>query len=141
MKKLFLLFCLLLIFSNCNNSVDSSQNSCEQKIIVDNELYANAPNDSFVFRNVEIYGDCLSITIEYGGGCGKVEIKLIDSGVIAESNPVQRNVRVSFKDEDSCKALITKKVSFDLTPIRVVGDNKVFLNISNWSGGGVIYIY
>ncbi len=58
MKKLFLLLCLLLIFSNCNNSVDSNKNNCEQKIIIDNELYANAPNDSFVFRNVEIDGDC-----------------------------------------------------------------------------------
>ncbi len=57
-----------------------------------------------------------------------------------ESNPVQRNVRVSLNDEDSCKVLIRKDISFDLTPIRIIDDNKVSLNLLNWSEG-ILYKY
>ena len=130
-----------IVFVSCSNSVDSNQNNCEQKVIIEPELYNSAPNDDFKFRDIEIAGDCLKVTIEYGGGCGNVDVKLIDAGVVMESNPVQRNVRVSFKDDDFCKALIVKEFSFDLTSIRVVGDHRVSLNISNWNGGGILYTF
>lgn len=140
-KSIFILCFMLLVFVNCSNSVDSNQNHCDQEIIIDPELYETAPNDDFRFRDIEIVGDCLKITIEYGGGCGNVEVKLIDAGVVMESNPGQRKVRVSLKDEDFCEALIVKEISVDLTPIRIIDDNRVYLNISNWSRGGILYTY
>ena len=140
-KLIIILSIISIVCVSCNNSVDPNQNNCEQKIIIDPELYNNSPNDDFDFRDIKIDGDCLVVTIEYGGGCGNVEVKLIDAGVVMESNPVQRNLKVSFKDEDFCKVLLVREFSFDLTPIRTFGENRVLLNISNWNKEGVLYTY
>jgi hypothetical protein len=140
-KTILLSLFLLLIILSCNDkSVNLNKLNCDQNIIIDNTLFENAPDDSFHFKNVEIIGNCLKLTIEYGGGCGNVEIKLIDSGLVMESNPGQRNIRVSFKDEDFCKALVIKEISFDLSPIQIIGDNKVSLNLSNWNKS-ILYQY
>ena len=82
----------------------------------------------------------MNITIQYGGGCGNIELKLIDSEMILESYPVQRNIRLSLKDEDYCKALITKELSFDLTPIQISGYNQIILDISTWNEP-ILYTY
>jgi len=122
-----------ILFSNCENN-NSTTNSFDvhQTIIVDSELFINAPDDDFDFANAEIIGDSLKLTIRYGGGCGDVEIKLIDSGAIMESYPVQRNIRLSLKDKDLCKALLTKVISFNLIPVRVSDNQKVSLNLAGW---------
>jgi hypothetical protein len=87
-----------------------------------------------MFTNAEIKGDSLALTIQYGGGCGNIELNLIDADVILESYPVQRNIRLSLKDEDPCKKLVIKEISFDIVPIRVDGDNTVILNLQGWDG-------
>lgn len=119
---------------------EKNRSNCIQKILVDKNLFTNAPNDEFDFTNVNLVQNCLKVTIQYGGGCGDIELKLIDSGYILESYPVQRNIRLSLKDEDYCEALITKKISFDLTPIQVSDMNKVILNLTNWDKP-ILYSY
>ena len=123
---------ILALLSCKDKSVNSETLSCDQVIISDDSLYEHSPNDSYEFKNVEIIHNCLNITIEYGGGCGEVEFNLIDSELVMESYPPQRNIKLSFKDEDYCKALIRKQVSFDLTPIQIIGINKVILHLDNW---------
>ena len=132
-KIIILFISFSFAFLSCNdNTSNPIKLECDQEIIVDNTSFENSPNDSFEFKNVEIINNCLSITIEYGGGCGTVEVNLIDSEFIEESNPLQRRIRLSFKDEDSCKALISKKVSFSLEPIQIAGENIIILNLTNW---------
>jgi len=70
---------LLLGLATSCDSVNSKQSECGEEILVDNNLFTNAPNDSFDFINVEIIQNCLKLTIEYGGGCGDIEFKLISS--------------------------------------------------------------
>ena len=103
-------------------------------------MYNTAINDEFNFASVSIEGHSLKITIEYGGGCGDVTVNLIDSEYIMESWPVQRNIRISLYDDDDCEALITKHLSFDLTPLRIAGYSEVMLNLSGWSGD-LLYKY
>ena len=67
------------------------------------------------------------------------ELNLIDSGVILESNPPQRILRLSLKDEEMCKKLITKEVTFDIKKLRVDGD-KVVLNVLNYDKQ-IVYHY
>jgi hypothetical protein len=64
---------------------------------------------------------------------------LIDSEAILESNPPQRNLRLSLKNEESCEAIINKEVSFDISKLQVDG-KKVLLNIFN-SSGQILYEY
>ncbi len=130
MKFIFALI-LILGATNCD-SVNSNQSECDKKIFVDDNLFSNAPNDSFDFINVEIIQNCLKLTIEYGGGCGDIELKLISSEMVMESNPPQINIRLSLKDEDNCKAIIRKEILFDLTPINKLVNDRVILNIDNW---------
>ncbi|MDC1539543.1 hypothetical protein N8480_02595 [Flavobacteriaceae bacterium] len=58
------------------------------------------------------------------------ELKLIDSEDILESNPPQRNLRLSLKNEELCEAYITKELTFDISNLQVDG-NKVQLNLTN----------
>lgn len=142
MKKLILTLFILGFFLGCTEDDNNEPNNsnCDQEIIINDSLFSNAPNDDFDFVNVEINGDCLEITIRYGGGCGDVELKLIAPEVFIYTNPPQKDIRLSFKDDDDCKALIQKKISFDLTPIRTIIVNKVLLNLTGWNDQ-LIYNY
>jgi len=134
MKKIFIYIAISfgLLLSNCEKTKDDTFINDDRTIIVDNDLYIIAPDDEFEFDNVQIINDSIHLTIRYGGGCGEVEFKLIDSEAIMESNPVQRNIRLSFRDEDTCEAYLTAELTFDLTPIRVSGASRVSINLEGW---------
>ena len=73
MKKLVLIFIILGLLTGCTDDSNKPSNSnCEKEIFVDDTLFAKAPNHRFNFLNAEIIGDCLEITISYGGGCGEI---------------------------------------------------------------------
>lgn len=105
---------------------------CGESIIVDGELFENAPRDEFILNSASITGDCLNLNISYGGGCGSIETKLLTNDVITLSNPPQMQVRLSLKDEDLCEALVTKDLSFDLKAIRTFGAGKIIINLNGW---------
>ena len=139
MKYLLTLILLGGLASSCD-SVSPKRLDCDKEILVDKTLFANAPNDPFDFKDVEIIQNCLKLTIQYGGGCGDIELELIDSEIVMKSNPVQRNIRLSFKDTDPCEAYITKEISFDLTSIQSSEYNQIILNLTNW-GESILYSY
>ena len=125
---------LLVLLTSCN-SVEPEKLNCDKDIIIDNNLFVNAPNDSLKFLNVELSQDCLKLTVEYGGGCGNIEFQLIASELIMKSNPPQMNIRLSFLNEDdTCFKVGRSEISFDLTPIKNLDliDNKVILHLAKW---------
>lgn len=127
------LITLSIFLANCKKNNDTPVNENKNRtIIVDKTLYETAANDAFDFTDVEIIDDSLHVTFSYGGGCGDIEVKLIDSESIMESMPVQRNIRLSLKDNDDCKMQKIGVFSFDLKPIRINDDNEVLLNIAGW---------
>ena len=63
----------------------------------------------------------------------------IDSEAILESNPPQRNLRLSLKNDELCQAFITKEITFDIDILQVDGNN-VLLNLIN-SGDQILYEY
>jgi len=132
---------LVVIFGiiACNNNDDDSGN-CDQVTIVSLKEYETAPNDQLFINTLELNGDCLNINFSSSGCNGNSwNIKLIDSEIIMESNPPQRNLRLSLKNEELCEALITKKLTFDINELRVDG-NQVLLNITN-SNDQILYEY
>jgi hypothetical protein len=113
--------------------------SCDQDVIVSATEYENAPNDSFSIDDMQIEDNCLKIKFCASGCNGSTWIvKLIDSGVIAESNPCQRILRLSLDNKELCDALITRELSFNIEDLQIHGDNRVQLNVS---GHWILYEY
>lgn len=57
-------------------------------------------------------------------------VQLIDSEAILESSPPQRHLKFMIENNESCEAYITKDQSFDVSNLKVDG-NQVQLNITN----------
>jgi hypothetical protein len=142
MKNISLAFLFIAIgFWSCDKNDDNNNaNNCDLETLISSDQYSNAPADPLTINRLEIEDNCLKINFSSGGCSGSSwKIKLIDSEAILKSNPPQRNLRLSLKDEELCEAWITKELSFDLSKLQLDGD-KVILNITN-AGESILYKY
>ena len=139
-KNLLVVLGLLLVLLSCNEASEPPfQSDCDQDVIVSEKEYENAPKDHVVINGISIHGDCLKITFAASGCDGKSwVVKLIDVGMIAESYPVQRTLRLSVENKEMCDAFIEKEISFDIRKLQVEGNNKVSLNVA---GKSILYEY
>jgi len=134
--KNWILICLAIgiCFSCEKDNIDTSSAICDQKLIIDSNLFDSAPNDDFTFNSVKIEGDCMNISFSYGGGCEDTKVKLIDSDSEGFSLPPTRFLRLSLDDGDNCEAWVTEEISFDLTPVKR-GDSRILtFDLKNWDG-------
>ena len=132
---------VITFFTSCSNDDDSNNSiTCDFTTLISSEEYANASSDKLTINSLEIIENYLKINFSSSGCSGDTwELKLIDSEAILESNPAQRNLRLSLKNEELCEALITKELSFDISNLQVDG-NQVQLNITN-SDDEILYEY
>lgn len=131
----------IVIFGSlaCNSDDSNNTNSCDQLVIISSEQYDES-NGNLSINNIKIEEDCLRINFSSSGCSGDTwEVKLIDSEEILESDPPQRNLKVSLKNEELCQAVITKEITFGISELRVEG-TKVLLNIKN-SDDKLLYEY
>ena len=63
---------------------------------------------------------------------------MIDLGVVAESYPCQRTLRLSLDNKEICLAVPTKEIFFNIEDLQIYGDDKVILHVS---GEDIIYEY
>ncbi|WP_157503218.1 hypothetical protein [Mangrovimonas xylaniphaga] len=147
MKRNFsiILFSFVFVFgmiSNCNDDDDNSEtpSNCDQETILSSDEFVNAAADPLIIESLEIDNACLQISF-YSSGCdgSTWDLKLIDSGAILESDPPQRNLRLSLLNLELCDAVISKTISFDVSDLQVEG-TQVYLNIVN-SGDQILYTY
>ncbi|GAB1857326.1 hypothetical protein MHTCC0001_21620 [Flavobacteriaceae bacterium MHTCC 0001] len=66
--------------------------------------------------------------------------KLVDSGSVAESLPVQRLLKLEFKNQEDCSAVFKRRLSFNLEPLQIKGNNTIILNLDGWDNT-VTYSY
>lgn len=133
------LFALVVLLSNCR-SPEQFSHSCEQPTTISAKLYDSAPKDHVTINKMDIEGDCLRINFSSSGCSGDSwVVKLIDAGVIMESYPPRRNLIFSLKNEEMCKAYITKEMTFDVSALKVAPD-KVILQITN-TGHEILFEY
>ncbi len=134
-KNSVLVFSLILVtLVSCSDSDDNlyEDSVCDQITIVDNNIYNSTQTDGFSITNIELAGDCLEVEILSSGCSGDTwKVNLIDAGRVAESNPEQRDVKISLDNQEDCEAIITKTYTFDLRPIRTQS-NVVLLNLELW---------
>ncbi len=142
MRHINILVVISLFFvtlTACDKEDDNSIN-CDKQVVISADEYNTAPTDQLTINNLEINGDCLKINFSSGGCSGDTwELKLIDSEIILYSNPPQRNLRLSLKNEELCEAYITKELTFDINELQVDG-NQILLNITN-SDDQILYEY
>jgi hypothetical protein len=97
---------------------------------VDNtSAYSNLAADPFSIMNVKIEDDCLKITLSYSGGCEIHEFimtynELPQFGIYSGTLTLSHNAH-----GDMCKALITKTIGYDLSPLQKDKSNMVRLNL------------
>ncbi|KAA3623710.1 MAG: hypothetical protein DWP94_05400 [Flavobacterium sp.] len=140
LKYLFLVLAVLLF--SCKNEDDGTSTSeCDQVTIISAEQFENAPNAPLTIIDMSIEGDCLKVEFSASGCSGESwEVKLIDKGVVLESSPPIRLLRVSLLNNEACLAVFTRELTFDLTDLQLPGTNEIFLNIAN-SDEQILYMY
>jgi hypothetical protein len=136
--KLFLIVSLFLTFS-CK----SKKNAQTTYNMGTKEQYPQAiigefstKSDPFKILNAEIIGNFMEIEVQYGGGCVELhDFTLIGSPNLAKSLPPQRAIQLIHDSKnDTCKALITKKIKFSITNLaeNTNKGNKVILKLENY---------
>ena len=135
MKNLsFILIALFAIgiFTACDEENEVELLTCEQQTIISATEFQTATSDAVSIDSLDITGNCLSITFSSGGCDGETwQLKLIDSGSVAESLPPQRSLKLALENEEFCLAYITKTITFDIHELEVDGEVSVLLNISD----------
>jgi hypothetical protein len=139
-KILFLTLIGLTILSCSKDNDNENPVNCDFETVISTEQHANAPSDQLTINSLAINDNCLKINFSSSGCDGDTwELKLIDSEVVLYSFPPQRNLRLSLKNEELCKAYITKELTFDISNVQVDG-NQVQLNITN-GDESILYEY
>jgi hypothetical protein len=121
-----ILIILVSVFSlfSCNEKDGPPVSAfCNEFVIISNSVYTNRPDDDgtgrngFSVLNAEITNDCLEIIIQ-SGGCGGNTIKMdvVDADRILEIAVLQRDIKVFIDNTELCNAIVSRTVSFDLTP-------------------------
>jgi hypothetical protein len=138
----------ILLVAGCSEPVALIQeNDCTSFKVISFLKYDSLKSDPITLVDATIEGDCLKLTLRYGGGCEEHQVDL--ALILPECGtpplpPPTFEIRHDAKG-DVCKALITKEYSFDLSGIREVGKSKTeFILVTKDSSGTAsskTYIY
>jgi hypothetical protein len=129
-----------MIFSACSEKTMELTNSgnCFDYVELNYSNYSSLSTDPITIIEAKVDGDCLKLTLQYGGGCKEhqVDLALIqpDCGTPPLPPPtfeIRHNA-----NGDACKALVTKDYSFDISGIREEGKNKIDFIISQPNSSG-----
>lgn len=136
--KILLLVCVIVSSLSCSDGNEPDPNGCDLGTVISQDLFRNAPSDQVTINSLEIENDCLKINFSASGCNGESwKIRLIDSGSIKESEPPQRDIRLSMDNDELCQAFITRELSFNIANLKVEG-GRVVLNLTN-SGDQILY--
>ncbi len=131
--KYILVLSLIVLSASCKKEDDNKPITCDQKVLISSSEYNTAPDDALHINSISLVDNCLKIEFGASGCSGSSwQLKLIDSEAVQKSEPPQRTLRLSLKNEELCEAYITKELSFDISELQI-GGNKVILNIKDYA--------
>lgn len=115
--------------------------SAKKKLLISKEYYNTFPNDHLMISSASISGDTLTVTLTASccGGSTWI-INLVGKEEVLYSDPPQREIRLSLKNDELCDALCGKQVKFDITPTKLIDTNRIILYLSGWDAQ-LIYNY
>jgi hypothetical protein len=132
MKKITILLLLILVHFSSSCDKNEFDTSVDGKLIISNDLFNNAPKDPVTISEAKLVGD--SLELKFGASCcdGKNwEISLVGSSGILYSEPPQRQIRLSLKNNELCTAVCGKTMKFDIKPSRIDG-GQIILRLEGW---------
>jgi hypothetical protein len=132
MKKISILFFLILSYFSFSCDKNGFDSNTDGKLIISNTLFKNAPDDPLMISEAKIVGD--TIEIKFGAGCcdGKNwDISLVGSSDILYSEPPQRQIRLALKNNELCDAVCGKIKKFDIKSSRIKG-GEILLRLEGW---------
>lgn len=133
----------LILFSGCAKKKAAADGAKEtvnvtipkpenEKVIIDQVFIAPETNGRFNVDNMEINGSILELTVSYSGGCEEHIFKLYSDQMYMKSYPPQLNLFLEHIDNnDRCRAMIIKKLAFDLSGIEYPGTNELIIHLNN----------
>lgn len=96
---------------------------------------AESSTNTFKITDAVIDGNKLILNISYSGGCKEHTFSLVGSESISKSLPPLRSIQlVRTGEQDLCKAMIMKKLEFDIKNLayqQEVG-SEIVLNLEGW---------
>jgi hypothetical protein len=125
---------LTLFMIGCKSTRDKSRmhsktdSACEDLLLLESAV-DSLRIDPFTIDSAFISGNCLDVYVQYGGGCGEVDFQLYYTQVVAQSMPPQTVLYLECKDDDPCRSIVTRKLSFELGPFKKAA-----------STGGIVFI-
>jgi len=142
MRQLFISTFLILLFAltACSDQVLVSETTdCPKYVELNYSNYNSLSTDPISIISAKVDGDCLKLTLQYGGGCKEHQVDLAfiqpECGTPPLPPPtfeIRHNA-----NGDACKALVTKEYSFDLKGIREEGKNKIDFILGIGSSTGI----
>lgn len=103
-----------------------------EKVIIDQGFIAPETNGRFNVDNMAIDGSILEVTVSYSGGCEEHVFKLYSDQMYMKSYPPQLNLFLEHIDNnDRCRAMIIKKLAFDISGIEYPGTNELIIHLNN----------
>ena len=129
MKKLLVALSFIMLFglSACFGPEIIVPGSCKKYVVLDALNFDSLRRDPISVLDVQLNGDCLVLTLQYGGGCAEHEVDLALIQPFCGTPPLPPatfDIRHNAHG-DACKALINKEYSFDISGIREEGKRSV----------------
>ena len=144
MKFKIAIFSLVMGFIGCKEAEHSlcCDTIYDTEVIINSDSYTNAIKNEVTIHSLEILdNEGLKINFSASGCSGDTwEVSLIDSEAILESSPLQRNLIFSLNNEEECEAFIMKDIYVSIKNLKIEGENKIQLNITN-TGDKILYEY
>ncbi len=134
MKKILIILgsVLTIFLMSCDD--ESVDVACGDSIILDNISYSTTLSDDFNITQASINGNCLSATVQYGGGCEDVDFSFMGSTEdFPVTLPATLKMKIVLVDNDQCEALVTENLEFDLTPLQDANHNNINLILEGWN--------
>lgn len=120
MKQIFFFLISLIFIASC---ITNRQTAKTQTAECNSIKLLKSPSDSlridpYDIDSLKIVDDCLGIYVSYGGGCGNADFGLYLTDRIMESMPPKTVLYLAFADDDPCRSIETKKLTFSLEPFK-----------------------
>jgi hypothetical protein len=140
MKKHILL--LLLVASVClpacrKETVDPDDTGCPAL-----PQTSTLPRDDAWMTGITVSGTCLSLGVQYSGGCEEHELELIWDGNLDQSLPPQAVLLLHHDSKgDMCESIVSGTVQHDLGRLLAATNSEVLIRVLDPSGNSQSVTY
>lgn len=132
LKSFLFLITIFISFMACSEKSDDI-NLDNEAVVINATLYKNTQTNNYTITNISKNGNLLTIKISSSGCSGDSwKAILVDANVIMESNPIQRNIKLSLENKEACLAIFEKEFIFDIS---ILKENfpEIILNLEGWN--------